>query len=325
MAGKPTPQDVHVNTALSDVSVAYKQSADTLIAPQVFPAVPVEKQSDKIFTLDKNDWMRDEAEKRAPGTESSGAGFDINSSTTYFCEVRAFHKDLPQQVVANSDLTDLPSQMAEWVTWKLLLNRERDFISTYFATSVWDTDYTGHATTNTGTNVIYFSTGSTSDPMEAVDRGREQIQSNTGFLPNVLVMGSEVFNVLRRHPDVKETIKYTQLGVGSAELLGTLFQVDKVLIGSSAYASNKEGGTAAYAYNFGKSMLLVYAAPSPGLLIPTGGYIFEWNGFNGLGYDVAISDIPMPHLKSTRIEGEMAYDAKVMQTDMGVFYSGIVE
>ena len=325
MAGKPTPQDVHINTALSDVSIAYKQQLEDLIAAQVFPAVPVEKQSDKLFKFDKNDWMRDEASKRAPATESSGAGFGLDSDTTYFCDKRAFHKDLPWEVTANSDIADLPAQMAEFVTWKLLLNRERDFIGTFFTTSVWDTDMTGHATTDTGTNVVYFNDGAASDPMKAVDRGRQTIAQNTGHRPNCLVMGEQVFDELRRHPDIKETVKYTQLGIGSSDLLATLFRVDKVLVGSTAYASNKEGGTAAYAYNWGKNMLLVYAPPSPGLLIPTGGYIFEWNGFNGLGYNVAISDIPMDHLKCTRIEGEMAYDAKVICTDMGVFYSGIVE
>jgi len=324
MAGKPTTTDVHINTALSDISVAYKQSIDSLIAHQTFPIVPVEKQSDKLFEFDKNDWMRDEAQKRAPGTESSGNGFGITAPHTYFCEVVAHHKDLPYAVVANSDINGLPAQMAEFVTWKLLLQRERDWIANFFAASIWENDFTGTAADDTGTNVVQFNDGALSDPMKAIDRGRQAIGQNTGFRPNILVMGEQVFDELRRHPDVKETIKYTQLGVGSEELLATLFRVDKVLVPGSSYATNNEGATAAYSYNFGKDMLLCYAPASPGLLTPTAGYIFEWTGFNGLGYDVAISDIPMDHLKATRIEGEMAYDAKVIGTDLGCFYSGII-
>ena len=325
MAGKPTPQDVHVNTALSEISLAFKQSVEDLVADKVFPSVQVEKQSDYILEFDQNDWMRDEARKRSPGSESAGGGFSVSSDKTYFADVRAFHKDLPYAVTANSDISNLQQQMAEFVAWKLLLNRERQFIASYFTTGLWGTDYTGHASTNTGTNVVYFNDGALSDPLEAIDRGKEQIQGDTGYVPNILLMGQQVFNVLRRHPDIKETIKYTQLGVGSLDLLATLFDVERVLIGKTVYATNVEGGTAAYSFAFGKNMLLCYAPPTPGLLVPTAGYTFEWTGFNGLGLDVAISDIDMPQLKSVRIEGEMAYDTKLVCSSLGAFYSGIVE
>jgi len=324
MPGKPTPQDVHVNTALSEISIAYKGKVENLIADKVFPSVPVQKQSDAILELDKNDWLRDEADIRAPGTESAGGGFGVSADKTYFCKKRGYHKDLPYDVIANSDINNLQQQVAEFVAWKLLLNRENQWISSYFQLGKWGRDYTGHASTNTGTNIVFFDDGANSDPLEALDRGKEYIQGNTGYVPNILVIGQQIYNVLRRHPDVKETIKYTQLGVGSVELLATLFDVAQVLIGKTVYATNAEGGTAAYSFAFSDNMFLGYAPPSPGLLTPTAGYTFEWNGFNGMGLDVAVSDIEMPALQSVRIEGEMAYDLKLVCADLGVFYSNMV-
>ena len=53
-------------------------------------------------------------------------------------------------------------------------------------------------------------------------------------------------------------------------------------------------------------------------MIPTGGYIFEWTGYNS-GYSVGVSSFYINHLKATRIEGEMAYDAKILAPDLGVF------
>ncbi len=103
-----------------------------------------------------------------------------------------------------------------------------------------------------------------------------------------------------------------------------MFDVEKVLIGKTVHATNNEGATAAYSFAYGKNMMLCYAPPSPGLLVPTAGYIFEWNGFNGLGYDVAISDFEMTEKKAVRIEGEMAYDAKLVCNDLGVFYNGVI-
>ena len=55
---QPTQSQVHVDAILTNISVAYLQRAENFIADKVFPVVPVDKQSDKFFTYDKNDWLR---------------------------------------------------------------------------------------------------------------------------------------------------------------------------------------------------------------------------------------------------------------------------
>ncbi len=42
----PTTSDVHINVAMTNVSVAYVQSSDSYIATKIFPKVPVKKRSD---------------------------------------------------------------------------------------------------------------------------------------------------------------------------------------------------------------------------------------------------------------------------------------
>jgi len=44
---RPTPRDAHLDSALTSVSIAYRNP--TYIADQVFPTVGVNKQSDYYF------------------------------------------------------------------------------------------------------------------------------------------------------------------------------------------------------------------------------------------------------------------------------------
>jgi uncharacterized membrane protein len=90
---QPTIQSAHVDAALTNLSIAYIQSQDVYIATKVFPIIPVDKQSDKYYIFNKNDWHRDEAKKRADNTESAGSGFTM-STDSYYADVWAFHKDV---------------------------------------------------------------------------------------------------------------------------------------------------------------------------------------------------------------------------------------
>ncbi len=43
----PTAGDVHVNTPLTQISIAYLQSQTEFVAAQFAPVIPVSKQSDR--------------------------------------------------------------------------------------------------------------------------------------------------------------------------------------------------------------------------------------------------------------------------------------
>ncbi len=331
-SGTATASDLHINTGLTRVSVAYKQSADMYIAGKIFPSVPVAKQSDKIFKFDKNDWRRSQAKVRAPGTESAGGGFAVDSSTTYFCDVHAFHQDVPRETLANSDIGDFDIQVAEFVTDQLLLDRERDFVTNYFTTNLWadqgtPNDCTGSASSDTYPYFIYFSDDADSDPLGLMRTAKNAVHKSTGFRPNTLIVGQEVHDELALHPDIRDAIKYTETGIADLkgnQRLASLLGVERYFVGQSTYASNIEGATEAYDFNFGKNMLLCYVPQRAGLLIPASGYTFEWTGLNGLGYNVSMDKWYDRNRNSWRIEGEMAYDAKLIGSDLGIFFSGAV-
>lgn len=316
---QPTMTQGHVDAILTNISVAYMQRQENFIASKVFPIISVDKKSDKYFVYRKNDWFRDEAQRRADATESAGSGYNLDTDS-YSADVWAFHKDVGDQTLANADAPLNPlREAAEFVTHRLMLRMENQFVSDYFTTGVWGTDAVA------GTDFTAWSTYATSDPIGDIEEAKSSILSTTGFEANTLVLGYDVFRQLRHHPDLVDRIKYTSSNNITADMMARMFEVDRVLIAKAVKATNNEGATGAYSFTFGKNALLTHVAPSPGLLTPSAGYIFSWNGVSGgLGSTIGTSQFRMEHLKSERIEAEMAFDNKVVASDLGYFFSAAV-
>lgn len=315
---QPTRSDVHVNRPLTNISIAYIQKAADFVADKVFPIVPVMKQSDLYFSYDKSYWFSTQSAKRGPATESAGSGYKVDASNSYFCDVWAVHKDVDDQTRTNADQPlDLDRDATLWVTQQNLLRREVVFMSRYIAASTW----TGASdfTPSTKWNV------SGSDPMNDVDTKKQQIKSKTGFLPNTLVVAADVFFALRNNAAILDRIKYTQRGIVSEELLASLFGVDKFLVASAVLNSAAEGVAASNAYLIAGKALLVYANPAPSILQPSGGYTFSWNGLFGAGaYGNRIKTFRMEELAADRVEGEMAFDMKLVGADLGCYFYSLL-
>lgn len=319
----PTSDDVHVNSILTDISVAFMMDQEDFIADKVFPIVPVDKKSDKYFTYDQNDWMRDEAEKRAPSTESAGGGYQ-HADDSYSCDIWAFHKDISREVMDNYDNPLDPKRDAtEFVTQKLLIKREREFASNFMTTGVWGTDLTGGGSSD---DFHEFDDYTDSTPIKTVKEAKRTVKKSTGFMPNVLAMGGEVWDVLSEHPDVIDKVKYTRSAIDlSPDLVASAMGLDRIVVAEGVYADNEEGDTDSYKHIVGKTMLLAYVPDRPSLLTPSAGYIFSWNNYGeGSGYGVSIYDFYLKHIKSSRVEGELAFDQKKVASDLGVFFEDVI-
>lgn len=329
----PTVSALHHNVPLTNISVAWIQSQDMYVADKVFPRVPVQKQSDLYWKYHKGEWRRTDVQKRAPSTESPGVGWNVTQDS-YFCHVYAVHKDIDDQLRANADSAfNLDRDATEFITGQMLLHRDVDFVNTYFTTGVWDNEVTGVAgAPAAGQFQQWDQAGST--PIEDITDANIQLRELTGFAGNTLLIGPYVLQGLQHHADILDRIKYTQRGVITEELLASLFGVQKFLV---AYATRNTGAeyvdpadtdtNASYSFITGKHALLVYGNPSPGLMTPSGGYIFTWTGYpggQGNAQGVAIRRFRQEAIRSDRIEAEMSYDMKVVASDVGYFFSGAV-
>ena len=313
---QPTSSDVHVDAILTNISVAYIQDQKAYIANQVFPTIPVEKQSDKYFLYSKGDWFRDEAQKRAPATESVGSGYSLSTST-YSADVYAFHKDVDDQVRANADSPlNVDRDATEFVTQRMLMRQEIQWTTDFFSTSIWATD---------ATPSNLWSDYTASDPIGDVETGKSTILNSTGYLPNTLVLGYDVFRQLRHHPDIVDRVKYTSAENVTEDILARFFGVDRILIARAIRNTANEGAANSFSSIAGKNAALYYVAPTPGLLTPSAGYSFAWRGVSdGMGANVGITRFRMPELRADRVEAQMAWDNKVIATDLGYFFPSCV-
>ena len=336
---QPTRSMVHIDRALTNISVAYIQEASAFVADQVFPVVPVQKQSDRYFVYLKEDWFRDEAKERAPGTESAGGKYEIDNTPTYFCRKYAFHKDIVEEDRANQDEPlNVDVDAAQFISQKMMLRREVVWANQYFVpggsagsrSSQWGITRSGVAS---GASNLQFNQWDTdgSTPIEDISAGKMAMAAITGYKPNVLVLGANVYEKLRNHDDILGRIVFTQRGYVTTDILAQLFDVDKIVVGWAVRnISNKlPGDTTNEDTNFllGNHALLAYVPPRPALKTPSAGYVFAWTGLMGAGaYGNRMLRIPMPMLGvgTERIEGEMAFDLKIVASELGIFYADAV-
>jgi len=329
---QPTNSAVHVDAALTNISVAFLQNASNFIAGTVFPNVPVSKQSDRYFVFNRGDFNRDEAEIRAPGTESAGGGYELDNTPTYFANVWAFHHDVPDQVRSNADPAVDPERAAtELVTHKMLIRREKQWVSKFFTTGVWGTDIVGVGSSPSAGQTLQWSDDN-ANPIGDVDDAKATILENTGYMPNKLVLGYRVFDALKRHPDIVDLVKYSgAVGPNNPALisetaLASVFGVEEVVISRAIENTAAQGATAAHSFIGGNNALLTHAAPAPSLMTPSGGYTFSWSGFMGQtnAFGFATKRFYIDELESTRVEAQMAFDNKLVSPELGFFWSNIV-
>lgn len=328
----PTISDLHVDAALTDLSVAFAQRSN-FKARAAFPVVPVMKQSDKYYVYDRQDWLRSDAGSRAPGTESPGGGWRI-STDQYFCDRDAsLHFDIADPERANADAAiNLDTDGTEYITEQIMLKEEKDWTSGFFTTGTWDgasssTDMTGQAApASTATNFRHWNDVQ-STPIEDVRGEITAVAEKTGKKPNSLFFAPKVWNAWQDHPDVLDRIKYTQKGVVTEDLIAELLGLDTVEVFWGTNDTAIEGAAESMSFLGGRQALLAYVPPRAGLRVPAAGYTFVWTQPGQIAaptQGVRIKRFRLERNESDRIEGDHWYDHKVVESTLGAFFATAV-
>jgi hypothetical protein len=331
----PEGSTLYVNQPLTTISTAYGQQQNW-VAPQVFPDVPVARQGDLYWFYPQSDWKRTIAGVRAPATESVGGGWEMQTRS-YFASVYAVHKDIDEQTRANAvgGGFNLDADATRWVTEQLLLKRDRLFMDSYMRTGVWTggtgigggangADLAGGAAAGSNTFLQFDRAGS--DPISLMTGQILGMARNTGIRPNVLVMGPAVWAALVNNQTIIDRVKYTGGGFLSEDVIRQAMGVERMVITWTVENTAPRGATDAIDFMNSKSMLLTYAPAQAGLQQLSGGYIFTWNGLLGSGaLGTQIVRFPIQEIRSDRVEGQMAFDMKVVAPDVGIFFSSVVQ
>lgn len=327
-SAQPTPGDVHVNRPLSNISVGFMQDAEGFVADKVFPNIPVAKQSDLYYTIDRTFWNRSEMEKRAPGTESKGVGWET-STDPYFAHVYALHHDIEDERRANADsVFQLDEEATSLLSMQAMIKREKVWATNFFAATIWTTDITGVSGVP-GAGQVKQWNDAASTPIEDIRAQRTAQKVLTTLRPNTLVIGSEVLDALLDHPDIIDRLKYGQTPGSAADVdlsdLVALFKIPRIFVMDAVENTAAEGAAESNAFIGGKGALLCYVPDAPGLRTASAGYTFSWTGFLGAGtMGQRIRKFRQERINSDRIEIDMAFDQKLVAADLGTFFDTVV-
>jgi hypothetical protein len=311
---QPTRSDVHIDTFLTEMSVAYRNETAAFMADKVFPAVQVAKDSGKYPEYSKDYWLRSEMKIRAYGAEHPRAGYPI-SYGTYTTEQFSLEHPIPDEIAAAADNPiDLDRDGMEWLTQQILLKRELAFATDFMTTGVWATD---------DTSATDWDDGANSDPIADVRTARRTIAQAIGRPANVMAMGLIVHDALLNHPDILERVKYAEAATMETvnAAMAAVFGMEQYLVSEAIYATNAEGQSASLSPVIDDDCLVCYANPTPGLLSPSAGYTFVWPAGGGAGTIYRWRD---ERVESDVLRGKTQFDQKLVASSGGYFFSDIV-
>lgn len=313
----PTMTDLHVDVPLTNISVAYRNLG--YIADQIAPIVPVRDRSGIIPIYNQSDWFRDDAKIRAPRTRSEGGDYTVTSDT-FVAQRYSYRSEIGDEEADIADsVWDLEVSATEFATDKIMMRRERALAATIMTTGVWGNDDAG------GTDFVQWSDYASSDPLVNATSYMDEVEARIGVEANTLVIGKQVWNQLRWHPALLDTIKFTQRGVLTQDLVASTLGIDRLLIGRALVTTTPEGtaeSSVTYSRIWGKVALFLYVPPRANLRTPASMYTFTWARVrNSLNYVVRYRD---DERETSIIEANTYFQHKVVSARAGTYLASVV-
>jgi hypothetical protein len=267
--GKPLPSDVHIDVALSNLSIKY--SNEELVGEKLFPAFNVGKDSGKYYIYGKEN-LRTYRTKRAPGTRAASMDWSV-SSDSFKCEEYALEHPIADEVRNEADAPLKPeSDATEMLTDTIMLDHEVRIAALALAAGSYATGHSNAAPKK-------WDDYTASDPVEDIRAMNSLIHGKIMRKANTLLLGQQVYDVLCNHPDILSRLSGNATKVVTAEMLAAIFKVKEVIVGGAVQITSVEGAaTEASSYVWGKNVILAYKG-TPGLKTLTFGQVFRREGY----------------------------------------------
>lgn len=252
-----------VNPALTAIAIGYSNPAQTLIADQVLPRVPVASESFKWteyplaegFTVPETRVGRTGQPARVEftGTEKDGSTEDHGLDD--MIPISDINEAARQRAAGLSSF-DPRARAVEGLTNLIRLAREIRVASLVHAAATYAT---GRKITLSGTS--QFSDYTNSDPISVL---KTALEGTLVFRPNTLVMGQAVWSKLSSHPHLVNAVRgnLTNKGVITREELAALLEIKQVLVGESYVNTAKKGQEVSLARVWGKHIAALYLDPT---------------------------------------------------------------
>jgi hypothetical protein len=314
-----TARDVHIDRPLSNLVLGFEPHST--IVQDFLPIVDVRKQSDLYFKYDKGAFFRIPANNgtaRAPKTKGRVVNFNV-SSDSYYANNYALVDEISYETLANEDdPLKIKEKSARFVHDLLMLDMEDRVASQITSGS------------NLGSYAAVSSkwsdgTAGNSDPFGDIETAKESVRATTGYDPNYIIFGREVYNSLINHADIIDRIKYVQKGVVTRDLLASLFDVEVVLIGNAIKNTGEEGQSDSFSSVWGKNTIVgKFAPPNTDGRDPSLMYGMRWtNPMFGTPMAVEVWDDP-DHSAFTNVRVGYYQDEKIAAPELGYLWTDCV-
>ena len=266
-----TPVDVHIDQALSNLSIQFKNNA--LIASIVLPILPVKKESDKYYKYGKEAFKLIET-ARADGTKANEAHLKL-SLADYACIEHALADIVTDRARANADVALNPElDTTEYLTDLILLRLEKE-VATLFTTTGNFTNSNYSTLSGTG----QWSDYANSTPLSDIKTAKASVRKLIGREATHIILAGDVAETLSLHPDIKDLRKYVTQDVLTAAGLPPMISGLKVVEGKAVENVAYRGVTESMAYIWGKNAIIAHIAPRPGLKTLSFGYTLKVTGY----------------------------------------------
>lgn len=260
----PEPNVPAVNPILSNIAIQYRNP--DFIADLVLPPIPggVTNRTGRYQVYTKSDRFNLWETRLAPKAEAREIDWSVTEAS-YSCTGHALREFVSDEEENNAASPVTPqADTVELLQDLMLVAREKrvnDLLVTTpgaAAAAKWDLP---------GTNVI-------KDVLDA----HKQVFAP----PNTVIMSYDVFLAIKHNTGILDRVKYTQLGVVTTDLLASLFEVDRVLVGKSKYNIARRGQTPNFAQVWTDNVYVCFINPRPSTRSLTLGLTF-WERIFGPG------------------------------------------
>jgi hypothetical protein len=325
-------RDVHVDTLLSNFSVALWQDTSVFVGTRFFGVQNVSKASDKFLTYPQGFFNRPVKSRRAEEGVANSVGYKTKEES-YSCEDDALRIFISDRKRANADSQQALDQAGTRVVMdSLLISKEQEFAENFLEAGKWATDYQVGTDDLPGSGTNNWSNANADIQKDVLLLREEFVRKSGGRAPNKILMTMDVYNIVRLSPSILDLVSGGATTALPAhvmkEKLAQLFEVDEVVVMQSIVnLANDEvedgNGNPAADNQFvatGK-FLMCHVAADGGLMSPTAAATFVHSQYVPLGVDngPAVRRYEgSPGQKGEYIEAEMSIDQKLVSPDLGM-------
>lgn len=309
-----TGRDLHIDVPLTNVAIeAFQGAGDiTYAADALFPAVPVGKQSDKYYTIDKAAWLRNYDSLRARKATPRPIEFSV-SSDSYFCDNHALREDNALEDLDNADVAIALRQRSTNNVVEAI-RRSKEIRVAKTVTSISNV---GSGVRNATAGTLW-SQVTSADIQGQVSSAHAFIQHNTGLRGNVAIVDYNSYEQARRNTRLLDFFRYARPGsLLTGDELATVFGVQRVVIADGVYNANGPSSTASMQPMWGANFVLAHVAPGQSIRTRSFGLTFTWRrpGFPGPIYTRRYADAD-PGRQVEWVEAGFYHDEKIVAPDL---------